>query len=96
MPHRFKIPQSHLARGPDGRSDFRRLLDQLASQRYLATLAGVLVGLERDRPLFKTVHGLCRVQVPAIFRRSDNSLDANHACRASQAKTPHRRSGTRV
>ena len=35
MPHRREVSWAHMARGSDGSADFRRLLDQLDSQRNL-------------------------------------------------------------
>ena len=92
VPHRVEVSWAHLARRPDGGADFRRILDQLDSQRHLAALARMLVGLERDRPLFKAVHGIRCVQVPAHFRRSDCCLGSNHVRRASMPETPDCRS----
>ena len=52
-----------MARGPNCRADFWRILEQLDSQRNLATVARLLVGSERGRSLFTAVHGIRRVQV---------------------------------
>ena len=55
--NRLEVPWPHLARGFNSGTDFRRILDQLDSQRNLATLARVLVGAERRRSFFTSVHG---------------------------------------
>ncbi len=90
MPHRREVSWAHVARGSNCRADFWRILDQLDSQRTLAAVARLLVGLERGRSFFTAIHGIRRVQVPAHVRGSDHSLGSNHVRRSSQAKASDR------
>ncbi len=78
VPHRVEISWPHLARGFNSGTHFRRLLDQLDSQRHLPALARVLVGLERDRSFFTALYGSRGVPVPPHVRGSDCGLGSNH------------------
>jgi transposase-like protein len=64
VPYRVEVSLAHLARGSNCGADFRRLLDQLGSQRNLATVARLLVGLERGRSFFTALYGSRGFQVP--------------------------------
>jgi len=72
------VSLAHLARGSYCGADLRWVLDQLDSQRNLATMARVLVGAERHRPLFSALYGSCGIQVPTFVRRSDGGVGSNH------------------
>ena len=76
---------AHLARGATGGADFRRILDQLDSERNLVTLVCPLVVAKRGRPLFSTLDGIGRIQEQTFVRGGDHSIDTNHVRRTSQA-----------
>ncbi len=85
--HRLEVPRPHVARRSDGGAHFRRLLDQLDSQRHLPTMARVLVGSQCDRSLLTTVHGSRRVQVSTDIGGSDRRFGSHHGCRESESQT---------
>ena len=79
----FNKSQPHLARASNSGADFRRKLRQLDSQCNLATLARLMVAMERGRSLFKAIHGMRLVPAPSHVRGSDHRLGAYHVRRAA-------------
>ncbi len=80
--HPVVVPESHLVGRPDHRAEARRLLDLVAALVGPPTLAVLLPGRRRRRPLLAPDHGRPSLPGPAP-RRGDQRFSRRH--------DPHRR-----
>ena len=96
MSDRVEISRPRLECGFDSGAHFRRLLDPLAPQRNLATMARVLVDAERDRSLLTTIHGSGRLQVSTDIGGSNGRFGSHHVHRERPSETLDCRPGARV